>query len=185
HDLHGAGQGVAGAHRMAPAQVLDAGRPTPVEVAQRLDRQAREDGRGVPSAGDEAPERAAGGSLLVDVERLGIEAPRELEDLGTVDGVAAELHGRARIVVFEPPRHCLPPSPSCTYRMLSTALPSPCEVAHGCAGCRACRWWGGDPGCGGVVWGAAGGFSGASVGGGAADACGGCGVAAGVVGSLR
>ena len=53
---------------------------TPVEIRKRVDEESHRDGGGVPSAGDEAIEEGAHRGGRGDMERLRVEARRELDD---------------------------------------------------------------------------------------------------------
>ena len=100
-DAHAAGEDVAGAHRPGPAQALDprraeAGRA----VEDPVDEQAHEHRRRVPAARGQAAEGARVGGLLVDVKRLRVVAPGELEDLLPCDLIGAELRLLADLEVL-------------------------------------------------------------------------------------
>src|SRR5207302_5433323 len=71
---------VARAHRIRPANIVEPGRAqalAAIEVA--VAHQAHADRAGVPAAGDQAAEKARLGGRRIDVERLRIEAPAEID----------------------------------------------------------------------------------------------------------
>src|SRR5579859_3359130 len=76
------GEDVAGPHRNEPAELLDAGRPEARAVEQDVAHEEAHVDRGaVPAARDQPAERPFRSRLRIDVERLRVVPPRELDDL--------------------------------------------------------------------------------------------------------
>src|ERR1051326_3231241 len=73
---------VARTHRLEPAQLVDARRAdAAVREHARLPEEAERERRGVKAARDQSAEHALRGGGDVDVEGLGIELQREVDDL--------------------------------------------------------------------------------------------------------
>ena len=91
-NLYRAGQPVARADRLEPADLLHPGRAPAVGSAeQAVDPHACPRGARVPSAGDESPEGRVFGRLGVDVEVLRVETAAEVDDLGLGHLIGAEV----------------------------------------------------------------------------------------------
>lgn len=97
------GQRVAGAHRLQPAQLVEAGRSQARRRRQVVQRvQPHHQAAGVPAAGDEAAERPARSDRRIGVDRLRIEAAREFEHLFFAHRCGAQFVHRSGHIVFEP-----------------------------------------------------------------------------------
>ena len=71
------------------------------QPSMRVDVEAHPHRAGVPAARDQAAEDGLLRGLGVDVERLRVELPREVDDLVLGDGAAAELEHLAGLEVLE------------------------------------------------------------------------------------
>src|SRR5207237_1348 len=89
-------------HRLKPAELIGAWRREARHARQIvIDREAHHQTGRLPSAGDEAAELRVARGFGIDVERLRIVSPRELDDLRLADGDRSQLVNAARNIVFE------------------------------------------------------------------------------------
>src|SRR5829696_4376537 len=96
-----AGERVARPDRRQPAQLLDPRRAACGRAEHGVDVHAHPDRPGLPAARDQPAEDGVLGRLRVDVERLRVPLPREVDDLVLGERAAAELVDLTRREVLE------------------------------------------------------------------------------------
>ena len=105
-DSGAGGQHIAGAHRVRPADFVDAGRAHAGAVAQQtVDEKPHEQRNGVPTAGDQPAIDRTRRGRFVDVEGLGVEHAREGDDFIAGDGALSEVEFLSRCEVLQIAHH--------------------------------------------------------------------------------
>src|SRR5690606_25014428 len=93
---------IAGAHRLQPAHFVDPGRPhARPRRDEAVPQNAHHDAAGHPPARDQAAVDRGAGGVLVEMERLGVIAARELHDFLAGDEVVPDLEDLPRAIVLE------------------------------------------------------------------------------------
>jgi len=108
------------AHRLEPAQLVDAARPHARHVVdEAAHEQSHEERGGVPAAGDQPAVDRLFGRFNAGMERLRVEPARELEDLLLADDLLAQLEHLTFAEVLQIAGHARHSTPGADHRPIS------------------------------------------------------------------